>query len=139
MLQVSKPEREEYWNLFKDCGISREEFNSLSDQDFSNYLNFLSSSLSMANEKSIIEDDIIPDEDPEENMSLEDSAKKLAKKCEKMEIEGLIKEGENIVNDFLIESSNEYVTYNNILNHDEFPPEKNPAFSGADADSQGKF
>ena len=137
---MSRPEREQHWSLFKDCGISREEFNNMNDEEFSQYLNFLSASLSTGKQNDFVafENDMAQD-DQEEMMTLEEQAKKLAKKCEKCEIEDFIKDGESRAKDFLDEVRFSDISLTSILAADEFPPEKNPAFSGADFDSQGKF
>lgn len=83
--KMSKPEREPHWPLFKDCGISRGEFESMNDEEFSNYLMALTASLKA--------DEIFVDEIPGEEgkiayvveeLSNKDMASKLGKKCKNL-------------------------------------------------------
>ena len=112
----SKPEREQHWAIFFDAGFAREEFLQMSDDQFSQVLNFISESrfnnAQQENGENVI--DLPPVKD--EELTIDEQAKKIANLCKNQyPIQNDVKEGIDISNTFIAEFESEPISYHEVM------------------------
>ena len=151
---MSKPDREEYWSLFQNAGIKREEFERMPDDDFNNYITVLVTSLQVDTPKGgepfmeeFYDENLV--DDPNQCLSIEETARVLAKKSKDppFPIHDFVSKGQDFAKNFIRDFEGQpHASLEVILassssskpNSISFPPMKNPNFgSSLDIDSQG--
>ena len=142
---MSKPEREADWPLFKESGISRKEFESMEDNEYNMILTALRASIDPVKpDFNVAQDNYqIQPQQEEEYITLEQEAKKIAKKCKNpFPLDDLLRLGARISDEFIQEFEGQHVSLDSIRAPKDpiIPSQRNPNFNmHGDIDSQGVF